>query len=126
MSQPVPKVTARDVERVVRREFSPADAPAAFVMLEEYGKKDGHRELARVRMAVLKLAGGSLERLKENLALADQDYRDVLSFAEYPRAFTEISPSEKDHAKRERVEQADWRQYCAWLAGKAPDHTHRH
>ena len=60
MTQPTPNVTAADVERVVRRDF-PADRFAdVMAMLNEYGTEDWQREADRVRLAVLKLAAGSL------------------------------------------------------------------
>ena len=83
-TQPTPDVTGADVERVVRRDF-PADRVATVLaMLEEYGVEKWQRESHRVRLAVLKLAAGSLKRLRQELECAKHDYREVLGPAEYP------------------------------------------
>lgn len=63
-SQPTPTVTARDVDRVVARDFSPGSAPEVAAILAEYGMEDWHGEKDRVRLAVLKLAGGNIDRLR--------------------------------------------------------------
>ncbi len=82
--QPTPNVTRADVERVLRRDFPPERVAEVLAMLDEYGPDDWHREPERVRLAVLKLAAGNLERLRYELEGAKRDYRDVLSPAEYP------------------------------------------
>ena len=118
MDQPIPKVCDADVERVVKRDFSPEEVSAVFSVLEEYGKKDWHRKVPRVRLAILNLARGSREELRKAVAMADNDYRDVLSYAEYPNYFSKINPKENDEAKRKRVIDADWQEYRAWLEKK--------
>ena len=82
MKQPVPKVCDADVERVVKRDFSAEDASTVLSTLQEYGKKEWHREMPRVRLAILKLAGGDCGALLDAVAMADRDYRDVLGNAE--------------------------------------------
>ena len=52
-------------------------------MLDEYGGETWQREPHRVRLAVLKLAAGSMERLRREVESAKRDYRDVLAPAEY-------------------------------------------
>jgi hypothetical protein len=118
MNQPVPKVCDADVERVVKRDFLPEEGFAVLSALEEYGKKDWHREVPRVRLAILKLASGSREKLREAIAGADRDYRDVLSCAEYPSYSSRISPTEKDEAKHKHMIDADWQEYRAWREKK--------
>lgn len=112
--QPVPAVTLADVERIVRRDFPPDAVAGILSALDEYGRESWHREIPRVRLAVLKLAGGNWKKLRAALTTATQDYRDVLSYAEYPAYFSAISPNEEDAAKRRRAIDADWRQYRAW------------
>jgi hypothetical protein len=53
--------------------------------------------------------------LLDAVAMADRDFRDVLSYAEYPRYFRDIDPTEKDEAKRKAAIEADWQDYSAWL-----------
>jgi hypothetical protein len=113
--QPVPQVTLADVERVVRRDFPPDEVGSVLQCLEEYGGQAWHREIPRVRLAILKLAAGNGKKLRASLATANDDYRDVLSYAEYPGYLSGISPSEKDPTRRQRAIDADWRQYRQWL-----------
>ena len=57
-----------------------SDRDTAEDVLSQYAKQ----EVFRVRLAVLKLAEGDLDKLERNTMLAQQDYRDVLAAAEYP------------------------------------------
>ncbi|MBI2435771.1 MAG: hypothetical protein HYV26_23190, partial [Candidatus Hydrogenedentes bacterium] len=45
--------------------------------LGQYGQASYEREVPRVHLAILKLAGNSLERIREWMPIAKQDYRDV-------------------------------------------------
>lgn len=115
MNQPVPKISDADVERLVRREF-PLDADKALAVLNEYGIKEYHREPARVKVAVLRMAGGDLKRLRSYVDLAKTDYRDVLAPAEYPVYFRTIGAS-STQADKDRAVAEDWRQYSSWVRG---------
>jgi hypothetical protein len=114
--QPTPAVTAADVERIVRRDF-PADRVAeVFAMLDEYGTEKWHLEPHRVRVAALKLAAGSIERLRREIEGAKCDWRDVLSAAEYPGYSRRVSRARSLPAdKVQRIINADWKQYQDWF-----------
>lgn len=110
--QPVPSVTEADVQRVVRRDFPPEQVAEALAVLAQY--RDG--ENARVRLAVLKLAGGDLAALRREVAVACTDYRDVLAPAEYDRYLTAVpGPETLPEAEEAAVIEADWREYQEWL-----------
>jgi hypothetical protein len=114
-TQPVPKVTDADVERIVRREF-PDRTSQVFAMLEEYGQEPWHREVQRVRVAALKLAAGDFECLRREIERAKCDYRDVLVVAEYPGYSTRVPGLGKIPADEEqRTIDADWKQYQDWF-----------
>jgi hypothetical protein len=116
VTQPVPKVTPGDVERVVRRDFP--DEPFANVMaiLNEYGTEKWQREQPRVQLAMLKLAKGNLEKLRAAVNVAKSDYRDVLAPAEYPLyAKGSFRTGNLPVKERQRVIDSDWRQYEEWL-----------
>jgi len=53
-------------------------------LLESYGVESYERERKRVQLAILKLSAGSEEKVREYVAVAKRDYRDVLFWAEYP------------------------------------------
>ena len=113
--QPIPAVTLDDVERIVQRDFPRERFGEVMAVLNEYGQ----RERARVQLAVLKLAAGSLESLRQHVAVARQDFRDILVAAEYPgysqRRMLQVPklPIEE----QQRIIEADWAQYEAWLQG---------
>jgi hypothetical protein len=117
------ELTAALVDALVARLFAPGDRAEASGLLTEYGGEAHEREAIRVRVAALKLSEGSLQRLRDLVARAKRDYRDVLAWAEYPeemRIFTWRLPP----AEQARIHSSDRAQYLAWLAahgaGKTP------
>ena len=106
--QPTPNVTSADVERVVRRDFPAERFADVMAMLGEYGAEDWQREADRVRLATLKLAGGSMERLRYEVEGAKCDYRDVLAPAEYPGYCKRVGGRKKlPPAEEQRIIDAD-------------------
>jgi len=67
-------------------------------LLDNYGVELYERECERVQFAILKLSEGNEEKLREFVAVAKRDYRDVLFWAEYPEESRLNTPE-----KRERV-----------------------
>ena len=114
MDQPTPQVSRSDVERVVRRDFPANMFSEMLGILDQYGTEDYHREKERVQLAVLKLAGGSQERLRRAIEEAKCDYRDVLAPAEYPDyPWDAAKLPEKE---QRRIIDGDWKQYSDWLS----------
>ncbi|MGD8339417.1 MAG: hypothetical protein PVH89_01470 [Gammaproteobacteria bacterium] len=113
--QPTPNVSAEDVERVAARDF-PSDSPRVLEILKGYGGEDWHREVERVRLAVLKLGAGDVDRLRAAIETARQDYRDVVAAAEYPGYCRSIRPgADISDDERQAIIDADWQQYSRWL-----------
>ena len=112
--QPVPSLTDSDFQRLVTREFPLEHTAAARAILARYGGQSWQRESIRVQIAVMKLANGNLAKLDEFMKVAEQDYRDVLSWAEYP-AYHRTGPRSAD-AERQAAMDEDWIQYQQWLA----------
>jgi hypothetical protein len=115
-SQPVPQVAAGDIERVVRRDFSAEDYGTVMATLSEYGTEKWHPGPARVQLAALKVANGSVQKLRACIEVAKRDFRDVLAAAEYP-AYHKIGFRVRDLPAEEqsRIINSDWRQYEEWL-----------
>jgi len=87
-----------EVVAVVQGTF-PAGAHARVLeLLDTYGVESYERERERVQLAILKLSEGNEEKLREFVAVAKRDYRDVLFWAEYPEEARLDAPE-----KRERV-----------------------
>ena len=83
MKQPVPEVSRDDVERIVARDFSADQVEMVKTILAEYAEVNPKRSY-RVQLAVLKLAGGNIEKVRSNIETAKRDLRDVIAYAEYP------------------------------------------
>jgi len=115
-SQPIPKVTPDDVERVVGRDFTADEYATVTAMLREFGTENWHREPARVQLAALKVANGSVQKLRACIDSAKRDYRDALAVAEYP-GYCKIGfrARELPEKERRRIFEEDWRQYQEWL-----------
>ena len=112
---PVPQVTTDDVERVIRRDFPEELIQHVQGALDEYDTRFPERP--RVQLAVLKLSAGSAEKVRENVALANSDYRDVLAPAEYP-GFWKLGftgTALLTEPERKELVDSDWRQYEIWL-----------
>jgi hypothetical protein len=114
MDQPVPKVDDADVERIVRRDFPPAEQSSVMEILARYGESDGMIPPPRVRLAILKLSGRDSQKVERYVADALIDSRDVVTWAEYSRyERTSGTKSEK------RSIEDDWNEYKNWLDAKA-------
>ncbi len=111
-TQPTPTVTDEDVRRVAIRDFGEANLSFVLSILDEYGKQEWPRGCARVRLAIMKLANGDMDRLLDETQVATVDYRDVISPAEYPT----YSWDEKDEVKKQISYKDDWKQYSEWLS----------
>ena len=116
MDQPIPSVTAEDVERIVRRDFPPDAFDKVMAMLNEYGTLAWQREPVRVRLAALKLAKGKISELRRYVELAKVDCRDVLAPAEYPNYLLKGPGVERlPEVRRNQAVEDDWNPYTAWL-----------
>jgi hypothetical protein len=73
-----------DLEQALAQEFPADQRPAARNMLAMYGVDRHHKEVERVRRALLALSRGQLASLGHYLAVAQHDYRDVLYWADHP------------------------------------------
>jgi hypothetical protein len=97
----------------------PNHAPAEILaILDRYGTKPHHPERDRVHLAILMLSEGKLDKLDHYVNVADQDYRDVLSWAEYPeQSCTSTWKLDPADPKLAEILRRDREQYLAWLHG---------
>jgi hypothetical protein len=82
-------------------------------ILLEYGHEAHEREPDRVRLAILKLAGAELRSVEKYTGYAQDDYRTILAWAEYPRQAREWVMPDAD-TRREMID-ADLAEYENWL-----------
>ena len=83
-------------------------------ILDTYGIEELEQEPLRVRLAILKLSDSDLEEIKRTTALAKQDFRDILTWAEYPRQSKKWSMPEGP--KKQKLIDADRAEYKTWLS----------
>ena len=85
----------------------------AEVILNEYGTESYEQESMRVRLAILKLSENTTESIKKNTRYAKEDFRDVLSWAEYPKQSK--NRAIPDRPKKQKLVEMDRIQYEEWL-----------
>jgi len=62
--------------------FGESHLEAVTAALDEYGAASHEREVDRVKLAILRISEGDIEKLKYWVKVAKTDYRDVLAAAE--------------------------------------------
>ena len=96
-------IHTRDVLASVRATFPKRSWLGILDLLDTCGVESYERERERVQLAILKLSEGSEHKLREYVAVAKRDYRDVLFWAEYPEE-SKIDTPEKRQKVRELLE----------------------
>jgi hypothetical protein len=86
-------------------------------ILWEYGTEKFHGEGPRVKTAILKVAGSSLNEIRRCTEIASCDYRDILCMAEYPNQSGRWDVKEKNPEKYAELVQKDLNQYKDWIDG---------
>jgi hypothetical protein len=117
--EPSPERTAEDVERIVRREFPAEEFADVMAILNEYVPRYNDRPFT-VQLAALRLANGSVPRLRNAIESARLDYRDVIMPAVCP-SYSKIGgilrkdrrgPSERE---RRKIFESERQQYEDWI-----------
>src|SRR5438045_9768465 len=88
-----------EVVAVVQKTFPEASHSRVLESLDTYGVESYERERERVQLAILKLSAGSEEKVREFVAVAKRDYRDVLFWAEYPEEARLDTPEKRQRIK---------------------------
>jgi hypothetical protein len=117
----LPAITRGMVTEKIARYWPELDPEEIFQVLDGISIAGSEENIERVQLAVLKLSEGRQERLRELVAMARKDYRDVLAYAEYPEEMRigflgvkGLSPQEVEDLRRR-----DREQYLRWLEGLA-------
>ena len=87
-----------------------------MAILDEYGKEKFENKVSRVQVDILKLSSGSIDSLRKNVKAAKSDYRDVISWAEYPNYRWDTSKLSIEEQKE--ICSKDWKQYLDWVNAK--------
>ena len=68
--------------------------------LDTYGVESYERERERVQLAILNLSKGDEEKLREFVAVAKRDYRDVLFWADNPEEAKLDTPEKRERFRK--------------------------
>src|SRR5438477_10047120 len=88
-----------EVVAVVQGTFPAGGRTRVLELLDRYGVESYERERERVQLAILKLSEGNEEKLREFVAVAKRDYRDVLFWAENPEEAKLDTPEKRERIK---------------------------
>jgi len=69
-------------------------------LLDSYGVDPHERERERVQLDLVKLSAGSEAKMREYVAVAKRDYRDVLFWAEYPEESRLDTPGKRKRVRK--------------------------
>jgi hypothetical protein len=116
MTEYIPKITNKDIERLVEREF---DKRLSDLVYEKLNKVNAESENGKNRIwaAIIKLSKSDIDELQKNVEKANYDFRDVIAYAEYPNLSKEPFAilSVKDKKKKDEIFKKDKDQYIEWL-----------
>src|SRR2546423_14831519 len=84
----------------IQATFPESSRGPVMEVLDAYGVEPYERERERVQLAILKLSGGNEEKLREFVAVAKRDYRDVLFWAENPEEARLDTPEKRERIKK--------------------------
>ena len=89
-----------EVVAVVQKIFPESAHARVIELLDSYGVESYERERERVQLAILKLSDGKEDKLREFVAVAKRDYRDVLFWADNPEEAKLDTPEKREELKK--------------------------
>jgi hypothetical protein len=89
-----------EVVAAIQATFPESSRTRVMELLDGYGVESYERERERVQLAILKLSEGNEEKLREFVAVAKRDYRDVLFWTENPEEARLDTPEKKERIKK--------------------------
>ena len=115
--QPVPTISDEELDFLISREF-PVDKEIVRTKLGKI-EIDSSNGKNRISTSILKLANKKIGKIDLLIKRANEDFRDIISEAEYPRAHKsgfELFDKEEKFIKE--VLLADWEEYSTWAEKK--------
>ena len=109
--QPVARISDGDLEFLINREFPTI---SEFVKNKLNRIKSGTQQgKNRISASVLKLADKNLDKIEHLIKRANEDFRDIVSEAEYPRT-SSFGFGERNEEECKDDYLKDWDEYSAW------------
>jgi len=113
--QPVATISDEELDFLTSREF-PNEKETVKTKLDKI-KSDSQNGKNRISAAVLKLADKNLSRIDILVKRANEDFRDIISKAEYPRASSyDFGERNEEESKDDYLR--DWDEYSTWKEKK--------
>ena len=116
-------VTRDDVLRVIARDFPAHERRHILAVLDQCPDEYWQDARDRVHLAILRLSGGSVEKLQQHVRAVQCDTLDVLRSVEHPfllqATLGRVAPLSRIEA--EQLLERDYRQYIAWLNAEHVD-----
>ena len=82
MAEIVPLYTREQVRAEAKRQFGKDSVTGSMLLLDQYDVEPNQSGRERVQMAILKLSNGQVSDVRHDVKQAQDDFRDVLSWAE--------------------------------------------
>lgn len=115
-TQPAAKVNQKTLERIIKRDFDGKEIEVKRKLLKI--ESETPNEKNRITAAILKLANQNINKIDELIKISNNDYRDVLMRAEYPKC-ADAEDSIFDNSKMMKgIYLEDWKNYSDWLSKK--------
>jgi len=114
MEQKVPIITKLDINRIINRDFPPNKLDEIDGILKLY-KSDGDNGGYRIYASIFKLSDGNIMSLKKYVGMANNDFRDIISMAEYPNYSEHAFEDDLSMEMEKQLITNDWTQYESWL-----------
>ncbi len=110
--QPIPNITDKILDRIIQKDYPNNfhEVKKKLELIDSDSKKGKNRFAA----AVLKLADRDATKIVSLIEMCNNDFRDVVMQAEYPRTFKDDF-DDMDEAEEKKIYLADWTDYSNWL-----------
>ncbi|SRR5260221_14307568 len=110
--QPIAKVDDKTLERIIHREFG--DHASEVKQKLKVVTSDTPKGKRRISAAIIKLTDKDINAIDNFIEISNNDFRDVLARAEYPRCF-DLGFDDVKENKMKQIYFADWKGYSNWL-----------
>jgi len=109
--QPVARITDDELNFLINREF-PTQKDVVKSKLDKI-KSDNRQGKNRIAASVLKLANSNFDKIDYLVRRANEDFRDIISEAEYSRA-SSYGFGERNEEDSKEDYMRDWEEYSTW------------
>jgi hypothetical protein len=110
--QPVGKVSTNQLEGLIAREF-PRNIDEITLKFNSI-KADNPNAINRISAAILNLSNKDISKIDSFIEMSNNDSRDVLALAEYPR-YSKLVFSDLNNKRKKTIYLEDWAEYSKWI-----------